>query len=392
MNLAVCFEDLLPARGGCEIYITDLVRRLVADRHEVHLYACSWDPSALPAGLHVHAVRRRRGPRFLRPWAFSAACGEARRAARHDLSIGFDKTTGVDLVYALGGLHAASAENNLLKHRTPLARGLAGLGKRLSPAHWSFAWLERRQYLGSPRPLIVVNSRMVRDHFHRHLGVAPGDVRVVHGAIDPARFADHDRGERRIRLRRQWSLGPDDVVAAFVGMNYRLKGLGPLLRALRVLPPSAGLRLLVAGSPRTDPYRRLAERLGVADRVRFLGYCRDPRDCYFAADLLVHPTFYDPCSNVVLEAMACGLPVVTTRHNGASELMHPPREGYVLDDPHDHAALAACLGRLLDPGKRAACAEAARRSAAAWTFEHHYRRLLEAFAAAATHNRGRAAA
>ena len=405
MNLAICFEALWPARGGCEVYITDLVRRLAADGHEVHLYACSWDEAALPEGLLRHAVLRRRGPRFLRPWAFSAACREALRGAGHDLSVGFDKTTGVDVVYALGGLHAASAEHNLLKHRDALARGLAGWGQRLSPAHWSFALLERRQYLGEPRPLIVVNSRMVQDHFRR-LGLAPSDLRVVHGAIDPGRFADHDRAERRRRQRREWSLEPDAPVAAFMGMNYRLKGLEPLLRALALLPPSAGLRLLVAGGPRTGRYRRLAEHLGVADRVRFLGYCREPRDCYFAADFLVHPTFYDPCSNVVLEAMACGLPVVTTRYNGASELMHPLTpsrsrpggdgkgargEGYILDDPHDHAVLASCLERLSDPGRRAACAEAARRTAAAWTFDQHYRRLLEVFAEAAARRRARAA-
>ena len=85
------------------------------------------------------------------------------------------------------------------------------------------------------------------------------------------------------------------------------------------------------------------------------------RNGYFAADFLVHPTFYDPCSHVVLEALACGLPVITTRYNGASELLHPPREGYVIDDPHDHERLAWCLTQLLDPARRSACAQAARR-------------------------------
>src|SRR6202000_1194572 len=96
-------------------------------------------------------------------------------------------------------------------------------------------------------------------------------------------------------------------------------------------------RLLVVGHPRTTPYERLARSLGIADNIRFLGPRRDVQHCYFAADFLVHPTFYDPCSLVVLEALACGLPVITTRHNGASELLHPPREGFVIHDPHDHA-------------------------------------------------------
>src|SRR5262249_41959000 len=108
--------------------------------------------------------------------------------------------------------------------------------------------------------------------------------------------------------------------------------------------------------------------------------CPDMRNAYFAADFLVHPTFYDPCSLVVLEALACALPVITTRVNGASELLHPLQEGYVIDDPHDHEHLAWCLAQLLEPGRRAACAQAARGPAGKWRFEDHYRQLLSVFA------------
>ena len=83
----------------------------------------------------------------------------------------------------------------------------------------------------------------------------------------------------------------------------------------------------MAGSSDTAAFERLARRLKITDRVRFAGYCADMRNGYFAADFFVHPTFYDPCSLVVMEALACGLPVVTTRYNGAAEIMRPPREG-----------------------------------------------------------------
>ena len=107
------------------------------------------------------------------------------------------------------------------------------------------------------------------------------------------------------------------------------------------------------------------------------------RNTYFAADFLVHPTFYDPCSLVVLEALACGLPVITTAANGASELLSPPREGYVVADPHDHEQLADCLAELLDPQLRHDCAVAVRKTAAGWTFEQHYQALLAVFQEAA---------
>jgi UDP-glucose:(heptosyl)LPS alpha-1,3-glucosyltransferase len=127
----------------------------------------------------------------------------------------------------------------------------------------------------------------------------------------------------------------------------------------------------------------LAQRLGIAERVCFTGHCAEMRNAYFAADFLVHPTFYDPCSLVVLEALACALPVITSRANGASELLHPLQEGYIIDDPHDHERLAWCMLQLLDPTRRAACAQAARQAAGRWTFEHHYQQMLHIFAEAA---------
>jgi UDP-glucose:(heptosyl)LPS alpha-1,3-glucosyltransferase len=386
MKIAFCYEHVQPARGGCGTYIPDLARRLTADGHEVLLYACSWDGAALGQGVRCHRLPTPHGPRFLRPWRFSAACLEALRDAGHDVSVGFDKTWGQDILYPQGGLHAASVEHNYRKFASPVTAMLARWAKSLDLAHHSFSRLERQQYLGQPRPLVIVNSEMVRNHFHRHYDIGPDAVRVVYSSIDPKRFVDPDRPRRRAEGRRRWGIGPEETVGLFAGMNYRLKGLGPLLRAVKALSDRAEywaakqpFRLLVVGHPRFAGYEKLARRLGVGHLVRFAGHCPDMRDGYFAADFLVHPTFYDPCSLVVLEALGCGLPVVTSRYNGASELMRPLQEGYVIDDPHDHDRLAWCLGQLLDPRIRANCAHAARQAAARWTFERHYQQIFGVF-------------
>jgi UDP-glucose:(heptosyl)LPS alpha-1,3-glucosyltransferase len=301
--------------------------------------------------------------------------------------VGFDKTWGQDVLYPQGGLHAASAEHNLRKHASAGARLVARLARSLDLAHWSFKLLERKQYLGARRPIVVVNSNMVRHHFQSYLGYAPQDLRVVRSAIDPARFIEHDRLRRRLEVRQRWGIDPAQTIGLFAATNYRLKGLGPLLHAVALLPAGLPFRLVVAGNPRTGRYERLAARLGIAGRVRFVGYCPDMRDGYFASDFLVHPTFYDPCSLVVLEALACGLPIITTRYNGASELLTPPREGFVVADPHDHRQLAWAIRQLLEPARRSACAQAARRTAGIWTFERHYQQLLQVFAEARARKR-----
>jgi UDP-glucose:(heptosyl)LPS alpha-1,3-glucosyltransferase len=385
MNIAFCYESVLPSRGGCETYIAVLARRLVADGHQVHLYARCWDEAALPAGMHYHRVGLPRCPRFLKPWFFGAACRRLLRDARHQVIVGFDKIIGMDVLYPQGGLYAATAEHNLLKYRRQVTRSLVRLLKAVDPAHRSFLALERRQFEGDEPPLVVAISDMVRRHFQEHYALGSEHLRLVRLATDPDRFDEHDRPRRRLEWRQQWDLEPSQTVALFAGINYRLKGLEPLLRAIGRLPES--FRLLVAGHPDHAPYQRLARRLGVADRVRFLGYVAEMRNAYFAADFFVHPTFYDPCSHVVLEALACGLPVITTRYNGASELLQPPREGRVLDDPHDLDQLAGAMRDLLDPGRRAACAQAARRAGVQWTFEHHYRQMLAVFAEAAARKR-----
>jgi UDP-glucose:(heptosyl)LPS alpha-1,3-glucosyltransferase len=233
---------------------------------------------------------------------------------------------------------------------------------------------------------------MVRRHFQEYYNFPAERLFVVRSAVDPKRFEDDDRARRRQESRHQWGLAPDHVVGLFAAMNYRLKGLEPLLHAVKALVanpqfrvPAQNFRLLVVGDPHAGAYRRLAQRLGINDFVVFAGHCPDMRNGYFAADFLVHPTFYDPCSLVVLEALACALPVVTSRFNGASELLHPLQEGFVVADPHDHAHLAWCLGQLLCPERRGRCAAAARQAAASWTFDHHYRALLRVLHQAAAH-------
>lgn len=383
MNIALCYESVLPARGGCETYIADLTRRLCADGHEVHLYASCWDDSALPDEVRVHAMPRHRAPRFLRPWLFGHSCMQALARQHHDVTIGFDKTWGQDVLYPQGGLHAASVEHNLRKHQTAAGKWFASIGKRVDPASNSFRLLERRQYCGSLPPIVVVNSGMVREHFRRYYDIASEAIHVVPNGIDPLRFEASNRDCIRREWRKRWNLDDQTTAALFVAMNYRLKGIEPLLHSLRFIPSRLPFRLVVVGSPHVAPFQRLARRLGISDRVVFHGFCAETRSAYFAADFLVHPTFYDPCSLVVLEALACGLPVITSRYNGASELLDPPRAGLVIDDPHDHQLLANSLEQFCDPARRAIAADAARAAARRWTFDHHYQRMMAVFRLAA---------
>ena len=172
----------------------------------------------------------------------------------------------------------------------------------------------------------------------------------------PADQREHDRWQ----IRREYQLADEDVVLLCVAHNFRLKGVARVIEALGCLkgdPCFERLRLIIAGRDNPAGCGRLAERLQVTERIKFAGPTQRIDAFYHAADVLVHPTYYDPCSRVVLEALSAGLPVISTRYNGASELITDGRQGYVLEEPDQVEALADRLRRLTDDDHRRACGE-----------------------------------
>jgi UDP-glucose:(heptosyl)LPS alpha-1,3-glucosyltransferase len=138
-------------------------------------------------------------------------------------------------------------------------------------------------------------------------------------------------------------------------------------------------RIVVVGKASAKPYLELAEDLGCADRFLFPGAVADVLPLYGAADAYVQPTWYDPCSLVVLEALAAGLPVVTTRFNGASELMQDGREGYVLESPAEVEHLADAMQRLLDADRRKPMRQAAREAVKDHSIQQNFRDMMTVF-------------
>jgi len=160
-----------------------------------------------------------------------------------------------------------------------------------------------------------------------------------------------------------------------------MKGLAFLMKALAALKKrSPGpFRLLVLGRDRQEPYRRLASRIGISGEVVFAGSTDDPEKYYGAADLLVHPSFYDACSLTVLEALSSGLPVITTASNGASGVIHQGEEGYVLSDPWDERELEDKIFRFLEPDRRARASRAARALAERYSEERNWSEMRAVF-------------
>ena len=277
--------------------------------------------------------------------------------------------------------------------RRASSAGLYRLTKSANPKYWLYRAIENKQYGPQFSARFVAVSEMVRRHLEEFHHVPRNRIHVVPNAIDLHRIDVAQPGAVRCAFRNRMGLEPNDLAGLFVGHNFALKGLKPLLSALgarRLNDRSRRpIHLLVCGGGNAGPYLRLAKSLGIQDTIHFLGFHPDVRECYWSSDFFVQPTYYDPCSLVVLEAMACGLPVITTEQNGAGELMTDGREGYVLTSPDAEAELIAALDRMANDATRLSMSREARRLGRRQTFDDHVARLLAIFQEVARTKAGR---
>lgn len=319
------------AGGGAERYAGTLGAGLARRGHEVHLYG--WGAGEERGGARFHRVPVPPLGRTLRMLAFRFLTRRLGDAGRFDVVQGFGKTTCQTVHRVGGGVHRAFLEATGARRLRAYDRAALGIEEAL---------------FASPRlRAVVCPSRWSATQVARWYPSVEPRLRVVPNGVDTAVFRPEGReGDRRL-LGQALGIPAAAPVFLFAASNFRLKGLDLALEAL-VRRPAAWL--LVAGGDRPDLFVRRAGELGVADRVRFLGARSGMEALYRAADLLLHPTRYDPFANVCLEAMACGTPVVTTDRNGAADVLAAGKGGRVVRLEDGAEALAAAAADVLGGG------------------------------------------
>lgn len=301
--------------GGTERYLVGLARFLVRGGHEVHVLCNEVrDDLREEPGVRFTHLPMLRPAKLVTLW-WSA--GRAVRQGSWDVVMGFGRTPGHQLFRAGGGSHA-----DALRRMHPVRRWI-------SPEDWVETWMDRTAV--DTARIVIANSKlgaagMLRDYH-------PKRVEVVYNGVDNQRFVP----DAQVRAAVRAELGASGPVAVFLGTGFARKGLD---RAIAALPK--GWTLWVVGGDR--PW-------SAPETVRFLGSQRNPERFLQSADVLVLPTRYDPFANTCLEAMACGVPALTTSANGAAEVL--PEPWLVCDD---EASLREGYTRALDtPGLGARC-------------------------------------
>ncbi len=346
----------LSDQGGTERFTLGFVRWLVADGQSVDVWCAGVDVRV--PGVTVRPLKAGGRGRIARLLSLSGAARRVPRE-RYRAVVGMLRAPGFDVFRAGGGCHAAWMR----------ARG------------WSLAdqvELSADRAAVTTARAVVVNSEMAGRELTAEYGVAPERVRLVRNGVDLERF--RPRPDVTLSAPGPPKPGPPTLrpptlrpplprpLVGFIGHGWARKGLPAALTAIARLPD---VHLAVWGRERhPERYHRLTRRLGVSERVHFCGEAPRPEDVLPALDAFVLPTRYDPFANVCLEALACGVPVVTSGRNGAAEVL--PAPWLVVDDPADDAGIAAAVERvLLQPGLR----EDARQAAASLPAERAFAEL-----------------
>ncbi len=339
--------------GGAEWDCYELSRQLAARGHEVHLVV---GECRVPAadGMQVHRVPVVRAGKVAKLASFALMAPRVWRRTGAEVVIGFGRTIGWDLFRASGGVHKRWLE------RVAAERGrLRDLRQRLSPYHRLMLAIERRQYGRATRGMVLAVSELSRREILDSYPALPGEkVAVLHYGVDVERFHPARRASDGPAIRAELGIGATQPVVLLVGSGFRRKGVDTLLEVWRREPP-AGAALVVVGNDQHLASRTRAAR-ELAGPVVFTGPRRDVERFYAAADLFALPSLHEGCPVAILEALASGVPVVTSRATGAPELLPGPLAELLVDDPRDADAVAARLRLGLDPARRPMLVAAAR--------------------------------
>lgn len=343
--------------GGTERYLDQLSAHLARAGHEVTVVCRSHGAPAHPS-IRFEVLRSAAAGGAWRMWAFARDVERHLARERYDVVVGLGKTWSQDVLRLGGGSHASYVE---LAHEGTLSPLERALGKGRVKNALALA-IERRALRPGAYRMVIANSRMVADDVRARYGVPEGRLAVIYNGVDVERFHPRLREGAGSELRRALGLGPREIAVLFLGSGYGRKGLAELLEAFaRLARERSDVRLLVAGRDSSQAgFEARARRLGIERACRFLGPRSDAETCYAAADLYVLPTRYDPFANTTLEALASGVPVITTATNGAGELLAAGAEGSVLPRERPAELLAAELRAWCDRDRLAAASPLAR--------------------------------
>ena len=327
-------------RHGSSRYVIETAPYMADGGHEVHIFCNSWDPLFHKNIFFHHVPTIVKKNLLIRESVMTIT--STLWQLYHRLKGSFDVTLSQPTRYfspQVGEMQFVYASWIEYKRKAGIKDGLK---VRLADA-W-LSWMEKRN-IKKCREFTVL-SKSVKADMMRHYGVPENKITVCYSGVNLAEFNPENKGKYRGEIRGKFGIGENDKLAIFVGNPFSRKGLDYLFEALA---KTKDVKLLVCGKDDLEPYKKLAEKLSIENRVFYNPILTPEINKFFAAaDFFAFPTLYETFGLVIVEAMATGIPVITSALAGAAELITDGKEGFLLKNPEDPAEIAAAIGKLIN--------------------------------------------
>jgi len=345
MKVAFLIERLDSRRGGMETSATEFLTEMALLGPEILVVTQIASPEFSIVPVHQMGVRG--VGRTARYRNFVRGAQQFLKAGQWDIIHAVTPCLDCHLYQPRSGITQQALNRTIAVRKNWLTRSLRKIGAALNSKQRLLQRLEHQLLSREKPPMVAALSHFMRHQLESSYALPPENIRDVFNGVTVPLPDAMERKAIRKKLRQETGLDEKDSVALFAGHNFRRKGLANILEAL-AKPQAQNWRLLVAGKDSPAGYEKLARELGIANRVQFLGSRSDMRQLYLAADVCVLPSYYDPCSRTVLEAMSLGVPCIATVFDGSSECITHGENGFVLQSPDDVEAIAAHLAALND--------------------------------------------
>jgi UDP-glucose:(heptosyl)LPS alpha-1,3-glucosyltransferase len=354
--------------GGSESFSQNLIKRLAEEGHEIYIFAIKWDTSEQLKNIHFHKVPAVTFNSFLRDFTFALSTYRILKHEHFHIIQSHDKTLYQDIYRAGDGCHI-----EWLRQRWRRIGPLGKVSIILNPHHWLILVMERLIFRGHRFKKIIAISELVKRNIIENYHVDERDMEVIYNGVDLKRFNPENRKLYREEVRKNFSIERDEFVVLFVGSGFERKGVEYLLKAVELIPEL--ITVLIVGKGSEKRMRRFIKR----QRVIFCGPQKEIHKYYAASDVFVFPTMYEPFGNVHLEALASGLPVITTRLSGASEIIRDGLQGFIIDKPEDIEKIAEKILFLMDRDENQRMSSEARKLAEHFSFSAYTDKMIKLY-------------
>jgi len=354
--------------GGAESYSQNFIEKLAEEGHKIHIFAIKWNAPISLKNIDLHKVPAITFNSFLRDLTFALSTYRILKHEDFNIIQSHDKTFYQDIYRAGDGCHI-----EWLRQRWRRASTLKKLSIIFNPYHLLILAMEKMIFTGHRFRKVIAISELVKRNIIENYHVNEKDIEVIYNGIDLERFHPDNRKLYREEMREKLSIKKDEFVVLFVGSGFERKGVEYLLRAVELIPEPITVMIVGKGS------EKRMKRFIKKQRVMFCGPRKEIHKYYAASDIFAFPTIYEPFGNVHLEALASGLPVITTRLSGASEIIQDGVQGFVIDKPEEIERIAEKICSLMNSSKNQSMGLEARRLAENFSFKAFIEKMIKLY-------------